>query len=68
MTPSGISNLLFAFVMIDDNGDPNDELIEIGHGRLFYDSDDISERVNSYIRSASDDIRHLPSIVSRKKE
>ncbi|MDR0414359.1 MAG: hypothetical protein LBH84_02980 [Prevotellaceae bacterium] len=66
MTPSGIRNLHFALVMIDDNGNP--ELINNGNGRLFYDSDGISERVNSGVRSTSEDTRHLPSTVNRRKE
>jgi hypothetical protein len=66
MTPYGISNLRYVLVMIDDNGDPG--LINNGQGRLLYDSDGISESVDSDIRSASDETRHLPSLISRRKE
>ncbi|MDR1525703.1 MAG: hypothetical protein LBS79_10710, partial [Tannerella sp.] len=68
MTSSGIKNLHYALVMIDDNGDPNDNLIEIGNGRLFYDSDGSSEKVGSTTKSASSNAGLFPLNISSKKQ
>jgi hypothetical protein len=46
VTSSGIRDLYMAIFMIDDGGDPDDNLIENGQGRLFYDSDRFSERIS----------------------
>lgn len=45
ITDTGIKNMYLAFFMVDDHGDPNNEYIEIGQGRLFYDSDGFSEKI-----------------------
>lgn len=42
---NGISDLFTAIFMIDDNGDPNNEFIENGEGRVFHDEDGFSERL-----------------------
>ncbi|MDR2764026.1 MAG: hypothetical protein LBB90_03240 [Tannerella sp.] len=67
LTSTGIKNLYYALVMLDDSGDPG-EVIEVGQGRLFYDSDGFSEKVNSVTRSASGDTELLPSNISSKKQ
>jgi hypothetical protein len=41
----GISNLFESLFMIDDGGDPNNNLIDVGHGRLFEDGDGFSEKI-----------------------
>lgn len=40
-TSSGIANLRYAFVMVDDGGDPNDKLMEVGVFRIFRDQDEL---------------------------
>jgi hypothetical protein len=64
MTSTGIKDLYNALVMVDDNGNPN--LIKDGQGRLFYDSDGLSERVSSSARSASGKKQDLPSVIQSK--
>ena len=44
ITQNGIEDFYEVLVMLDDNGDPNNNLIENNQGRLFYDADGISER------------------------
>ena len=39
-----VENLQFTLIMLDDKGDPNNNLIENGQGRLFKDSDGISPK------------------------
>lgn len=41
-TSSGIANLRFAFVMVDDGGDPNGNLMEVGVFRIFRDQDELT--------------------------
>ena len=41
---NGIRNLQMSLFMIDDKGDPNNEYIENGQGRLFKDGDGITPR------------------------
>lgn len=43
--PSGIRNLQRSYFMIDDKGDPNNDYIEIGQGRLAVDQDGFSEQL-----------------------
>ena len=45
LTDNGILNMYGSLFMVDDNGDPNNDLLENGNGRLFYDSDGFSEKV-----------------------
>lgn len=45
ITETGVKNMYRALFMINDYGDPNNEYIEIGEGRLFYDSDGFSEKI-----------------------
>jgi hypothetical protein len=66
ITNTGIKNLYSALFMIDDGGDPYNDLIGNGQGRLFYDSDGFSEKVTSGARSASGNAERLPSILHRK--
>jgi hypothetical protein len=40
----GIDDLHIAVVMLNDFGDPNNQYIDIGDSRVFYDEDGISER------------------------
>jgi len=47
LTDGGIKDLYIALVMVDDGGDPDNNLIENGQGRLIYDSDGFSERLSS---------------------
>jgi hypothetical protein len=44
-TPTGIEDLHNAVFMLDDKGDPNGIWIEVGQGRIFYDSDGFSEKL-----------------------
>ncbi|MER3374842.1 MAG: hypothetical protein RIM83_09440 [Allomuricauda sp.] len=44
LTPNGIENLQFYGAMLDDNGDPDDRLIENNTGRLFIDGDGLSSK------------------------
>lgn len=43
----GITDFYFANFMLDDNGDPGDVWIEVGDGRILYDSDGFSEKISS---------------------
>jgi len=45
ISAEGIVNYHDCIVMLDDYGDPNDHYISIGDTRVFYDSDNIAERV-----------------------
>ena len=47
MSDLGIRNLHCTTVMIDNGGNPDDNLIENGQSRLLYDSDGLSERISS---------------------
>ncbi len=44
LTANGIENLQFYGAMLDDNGDPEDRLIENNTGRLFVDGDGLSSK------------------------
>ena len=52
ITAQGIENLHMALVLLDDYGDPNDQYIEIGDSRVFYDQDGLSERTEE-LKSAN---------------
>ncbi|MDR1120866.1 MAG: hypothetical protein LBM08_08105, partial [Dysgonamonadaceae bacterium] len=43
--PSGIVGCVSALFMVDDGGDPYNQLIENGSGRVFWDADGFSEKV-----------------------
>ncbi len=45
LEPGGIRNLQRSLFMVDDHGDPNDEYIGNGQGRLAKDSDGFSEKI-----------------------
>lgn len=45
ISADGIVNYHDCIVMLDDYGDPNDHYIAIGDTRVFYDSDNIAEKV-----------------------
>ncbi|MCG6187698.1 hypothetical protein [Maribellus maritimus] len=45
ISEDGIEDLFECLVMIDDFGDPNDQYIEIGAARVFYDEDGLAERM-----------------------
>jgi hypothetical protein len=47
ITPEGISNFCFANYMLNDYGDPKEIWMEIGQGRVFFDSDKLSPAVSS---------------------
>ncbi len=42
---NGIQDVSLSVFMIDDNGDPNDVLIENGQGRRFKDGNDFSDKI-----------------------
>lgn len=42
--PDGLEDLQYTLIMLDDGGDPNQALIEVGQGRLFIDRDGLAER------------------------
>jgi hypothetical protein len=52
LTASGIRNLQSTLFMLDDYGDPNNELIPINTGRAFKDSDGFSERTANFRMAA----------------
>ncbi|MEA4917443.1 hypothetical protein [Proteiniphilum sp.] len=60
----GIKDMYTALFMLDDKGDPYDEYIENGQGRLFWDSDGFSEKIYS-IRARSLVDMELPELNSR---
>lgn len=45
LEPNGIRNLQRSLFMIDDKGDPNNDYIENGQGRLIVDKDGFSEKI-----------------------
>lgn len=45
LEPDGIRNLQRSVFMVDDKGDPNEEYIENGQGRLITDADGFSEKL-----------------------
>lgn len=47
LTADGIEDLHFANFMLDNHGNPNGTWLEEGEGRIIYDSDGMSEIVNS---------------------
>ena len=42
--PDGLEDLQYAIIMLDDGGDPNNALIEVGQGRMFIDRDGLAVR------------------------
>ena len=48
LTASGIRNLESTLFMLDDYGDPNNDLIPVDTGRAFEDSDGFSERITNF--------------------
>lgn len=42
-TATGIKDIRYAFVMVDDGGDPNDRLMENGVFRVFMDGDELAK-------------------------
>jgi len=47
ITDNGITDYYQALFMVDDKGDKRNVLIENGDGRVFYDSDGVSRRIDS---------------------
>jgi hypothetical protein len=47
VTSAGIENLQLALFMLDDYGDPNDQYISIGQGRIIYEADGLAERTST---------------------
>jgi len=47
LVENGVQNLYFANFMLDNNGNPNGTWIEEGEGRVIYDSDGMSEIIES---------------------
>lgn len=45
LSSNGITDLYRSAFMVDDGGDPDDDLIENGEGRLFRDDDGFSEKL-----------------------
>jgi len=43
---NGIKDIAISFFMVDDNGDPDDDLIANGQGRRFKDSNGFSDKIN----------------------
>jgi len=46
MTDNGIEDFQMAILMLDDKGDPDGVYIENNTGRLLYDTDNFSEKIN----------------------
>ena len=59
MTSTGIKDLYYALFMVNDYGDPNDNLIGNGQGRVFYDSDGMSAIVSSLTSKGIDNINGI---------
>ncbi|MBO0949627.1 hypothetical protein [Fibrella forsythiae] len=53
LTTTGIRNLESTLFMLEDYGDPNNELIPINTGRAFKDSDGFSERITNFRLAAT---------------
>lgn len=51
-TAQGINNFQNALLMLDDYGDPNNELIPVNTGRAFKDNDGFSESQNTFRKAA----------------
>jgi hypothetical protein len=46
ITSSGIQNYYYAFVMLEKGSDPDEEVVDVGTYRVFYDSDGLSENTS----------------------
>ena len=64
MTSTGIKDLYYALFMVNDYGDPNNELIGNGQGRVFYDSDGMSPIVSSLTSKSIDTIPGISTTLS----
>jgi len=62
MDSGGIKDLYMSIFMIDDYGDPNNELIEVGQGRLLYDGDGFSEIIDGIKQSGLQNNTELPDM------
>lgn len=60
----GIRNLQSTLFMLDDYGDPNDELIPVNTGRAFKDSNGFSERLGSFRVAAPENTSDLSSKIT----
>ncbi|MDR2231605.1 MAG: hypothetical protein LBE56_00615 [Tannerella sp.] len=67
ISDAGIINLHIATIMIDDGGDPHNNLINIGGSRLIYDQDGLSERKSSTKSLLKQSENMLPGILSIQK-
>ena len=59
MSSEGIRNMYLSTVMVNDGGDPYNDLIGNGQGRLFYDSDGLSERISSSSTRAASPVQQV---------
>jgi hypothetical protein len=66
LSSDGIQDFYESFVMTDDGGDPDDDLIENGEARFFYDSDGISERTTKPLGSLKSTGNHSLKAIHRK--
>jgi hypothetical protein len=66
MSNEGIKKLYTSLVMIDDGGDPDNDLIANGQGRLIYDSDGLSERITSAKAPAASPAQDIKGTFSEK--
>lgn len=48
MTADGIQNCHIALFMVDNHGDPGDNFLENGKGRVLYDSDGLAEKQTEF--------------------
>ncbi|QJW91262.1 hypothetical protein HNV11_18715 [Spirosoma taeanense] len=55
ITPTGIRNLQSTLFMLNDYGDPNNDLIPVNTGRAFKDNDGFSESISNFRIAAPDD-------------
>lgn len=53
MTPTGIEGFEYAVVMLDDKGDPDDDMISNGQGRIFRDGDGFSPKVTDFVNATA---------------
>jgi hypothetical protein len=61
---NGIRNCQNVLIMVDDHGDPGNQWIGNGQGRLFKDGDGFSEKIGTGLKSSHTSKSGLPSMIS----
>lgn len=60
LTSAGIRNLEYTLFLLDDYGDPNNDLIPVNTGRAFQDRDGLSERISNFRLAAPEHELNAP--------